>query len=142
MGTTHRGIGPGLRGPRPAGRPAGRGPARRGLASGPGSARVLPDKNALLARLPGDAQFELEPLVAEAMAWGERLRPHLADTIWLVQDALARGEHVLLEGAQGTLLDLDHGTYPYVTSLDPDRRRGLHRAAGSARSRSTRSSGS
>jgi adenylosuccinate synthase len=48
-----------------------------------------------------------------------RLRDHLDDTTWLVQKALARGEHVLLEGAQGTLLDLDHGSYPYVTSSNP-----------------------
>jgi len=52
-------------------------------------------------------------------AWGERLRPHIADTTALVQDALRRGDHVLLEGAQGTLLDIDHGTYPYVTSSSP-----------------------
>ena len=52
-------------------------------------------------------------------AWGERLRDHLDDTTWLVQAALARGEHVLLEGAQGTLLDLDHGSYPFVTSSNP-----------------------
>ncbi len=118
VGTTHRGIGPAY--------------ADRALRVGlrvedlvdeasfrARLARVLPDKNALLARLPGDAQFELEPLVAQAMAWGERLRPHLADTVWLVQEALARGDHVLLEGAQGTLLDLDHGSYPYVTSSNP-----------------------
>ena len=53
------------------------------------------------------------------LGWGERLRDHLDDTTWLVQDALARGEHVLLEGAQGTLLDLDHGSYPFVTSSNP-----------------------
>jgi adenylosuccinate synthase len=69
--------------------------------------------------MPGDERFEVEPLVEIAMAWGERLRPHLADTTWLVQDALRRGDHVLLEGAQGTLLDLDHGSYPYVTSSNP-----------------------
>jgi adenylosuccinate synthase len=118
VGTTHRGIGPayadralrvGLRVEDLVDEASFR--ARLG--------RVLPDKNALLARLPGDAQFELEPLVAQAMAWGERLRPHLADTVWLVQEALARGDHVLLEGAQGTLLDLDHGSYPYVTSSNP-----------------------
>ncbi len=81
--------------------------------------RVLPDKNALLDRMPGGEHFELEPLVEQAMAWGERLRPHLADTTWLVQDALRRGDHVILEGAQGTLLDLDHGSYPFVTSSNP-----------------------
>jgi len=77
--------------------------------------RVLPDKNAILAAM-GNGTFEIEPLVDEAAAWGERLRGHLDDATWLVQGALARGEHVLLEGAQGTLLDLDHGSYPFVTS--------------------------
>ena len=46
-------------------------------------------------------------------------RPHIADATWLVQDALRRRDHVLLEGAQGTLLDLDHGSYPFVTSSNP-----------------------
>jgi adenylosuccinate synthase len=77
--------------------------------------RVLDDKNATLARLDG-VSFELEALVEQAAAWGDRLEAHLDDTTWLVQAALARGEHVLLEGAPGTLLDLDHGSYPYVTS--------------------------
>jgi adenylosuccinate synthase len=81
--------------------------------------QILPDKNLLLGAMPGGEQFEVEPLVGVAMGWGERLRPHLADTTWLVQDALRRGDHVLLEGAQGTLLDLDHGSYPYVTSSSP-----------------------
>jgi adenylosuccinate synthase len=63
--------------------------------------------------------FEVGPLVEQALAWGDRLRDHLDDTTWLVQAALARGEHVLLEGAQGTLLDLDHGSYPFVTSSNP-----------------------
>jgi adenylosuccinate synthase len=49
----------------------------------------------------------------------KRLGPHLDDSTWLVQDALRRGDHVLLEGAQGTLLDLDHGSYPFVTSSNP-----------------------
>src|SRR4051812_11853214 len=80
--------------------------------------RVLPDKN-LLLRSMGAEGFEVDALVAEAMGWGERLRDHLDDTTWLVQAALARGQHVLLEGAQGTLLDLDHGSYPYVTSSNP-----------------------
>ena len=80
--------------------------------------RVLPDKNLLLHSMGGEP-FEVDALVDEAASWGERLRDHLDDTTWLVQAALARGEHVLLEGAQGTLLDLDHGSYPYVTSSNP-----------------------
>jgi adenylosuccinate synthase len=77
--------------------------------------RLLPDKNVLLAVLGAEA-FDLDVLVERAAGWGERLAPHLDDTTWLVQTALARGEHVLLEGAQGTLLDLEHGSYPFVTS--------------------------
>jgi adenylosuccinate synthase len=81
--------------------------------------RVLPEKNALLEVLGAEARFEVEPLVEQALRWGDRLAPYMADGTWLVQDALARGDHVLLEGAQGTLLDLDHGSYPYVTSSSP-----------------------
>ncbi|HET7183008.1 MAG TPA: adenylosuccinate synthase [Candidatus Limnocylindrales bacterium] len=77
--------------------------------------QLVPDKN-LLLRSMGAAPFEVQELVDRAAAWGERLAAHLDDTTWLVQGALARGEHVLLEGAQGTLLDLDHGSYPFVTS--------------------------
>ena len=80
--------------------------------------RALPDKNLLLESM-GAAGFTVDALVDQAAAWGARLAPHLDDTTWLVQDALRRGDHVLLEGAQGTLLDLDHGSYPYVTSSNP-----------------------
>jgi len=98
--------------------------------------RALADKNLLLASMGADV-FEVEPLVEQCLAWGVRLAAHLDDTTWLVQDALRRGDHVLLEGAQGALLDLDHGSYPFVTSSNPVARAP---AAGSARSRSTRSS--
>jgi adenylosuccinate synthase len=77
--------------------------------------RVVPDKNLILASM-GQPAFEIDALVDLALGWGERLRDHLDDTTWLVQRALKRGEHVLLEGAQGTLLDIDHGSYPFVTS--------------------------
>ena len=80
--------------------------------------QVLPDKNLLLTGM-GAEPFEVEDLVDQAATWGERLADHIDDATWLVQAALARGEHVLLEGAQGTLLDLDHGSYPYVTSSNP-----------------------
>ena len=80
---------------------------------------MLPDKNLLLA-LDGRASRSRSTRSSTRRAgWGERLRDHLDDTTWLVQAALARGEHVLLEGAQGTLLDLDHGSYPFVTSSNP-----------------------
>jgi adenylosuccinate synthase len=81
-------------------------------------AMALAEKNALFA-IYGVPAFDADELANEAAAWGDELRPHITDTTVLVQDALAAGEHVLLEGAQGTLLDLDHGTYPYVTSSNP-----------------------
>jgi adenylosuccinate synthase len=79
---------------------------------------VLPDKNLLLAG-HGAESYRADALVELAAGWGRRLRDHLDDTTALVQEALRRGDHVLFEGAQGTLLDLDHGSYPYVTSSNP-----------------------
>jgi adenylosuccinate synthase len=60
----------------------------------------------------------LDPAIVydELRRYGERLRPHVTDTAALLHQAIRRGENVLLEGAQATLLDIDHGTYPYVTS--------------------------
>src|SRR5262245_47575375 len=65
--------------------------------------RVLPEKNALLEVLGAEARFEVGPLVEQALKWGDRLAPYMVDGTWLVQDALARGARVLLEGAQGPL---------------------------------------
>jgi adenylosuccinate synthase len=59
---------------------------------------------------------ELDRQVDDALSAGERLRPHVGDASRWVHDAIGAGKHVLFEGAQGTLLDVDHGTYPYVTS--------------------------
>ncbi len=82
--------------------------------------RLVPDKNAWLAQLGDKGRpFAVEALVETALSWGVRLRDQIADTTTLVQDALRAGDHVLLEGAQGTLLDLDHGSYPFVTSSNP-----------------------
>jgi len=82
--------------------------------------QVLREKNAVLAkiynRLPADADAIAEEYLEECLP---RLRPHIADTVGMVHDALDAGQHVLLEGAQATFLDLDHGTYPYVTSSNP-----------------------
>src|SRR5688500_194515 len=80
---------------------------------------ALAEKNAILRHVYGAPTFELDELVEQATAWGDALRPHITDTTRIVQDAIAAGEHVLLEGAQGTLLDIDHGTYPFVTSSSP-----------------------
>jgi len=78
-------------------------------------------KNALFEGLAASAgvewtPFDPERITAEAAALGERLSGRITDTTYLLHDALAEGRRVLLEGANATLLDVDHGTYPYVTS--------------------------
>jgi adenylosuccinate synthase len=72
--------------------------------------------NRLLQEHYGLEPLPVSEIVAESVALARRLRPHLTDGSELVARALAAGQTVLCEGAQGTLLDLDHGTYPYVTS--------------------------
>ena len=66
-----------------------------------------------------DPALDLHAMTEEYLTYGHRLEPHIADTARLCWDALDAGETVLFEGAQGTLLDLDHGTYPFVTSSNP-----------------------
>ncbi|MFN2471929.1 MAG: adenylosuccinate synthase [Gaiellaceae bacterium] len=80
---------------------------------------ALAEKNVWLERVYGVAPLELEGITGRAEGWAQRLRPSIADTSLLVHEALNDGRAVLLEGAQGTLLDLDHGTYPFVTSSNP-----------------------
>jgi adenylosuccinate synthase len=65
------------------------------------------------------ALIDVDDVVDRFVAHGERLRPFVCDTVGLLHDALDAGERLLLEGAQATFLDLDHGTYPYVTSSNP-----------------------
>jgi len=67
----------------------------------------------------GGDTFDVEEVVAAFVAYAERLTPYVADTVNLLHDARERGENILLEGAQATFLDIDHGTYPYVTSSNP-----------------------
>ena len=117
IGTTRRGIGPAY------GDRAWRTGIRMGDLLEPDLLRdrlaaALTEKNVLLATYGADA-FALDDLLHEALKWGSQLAWAITDTTALVQHALAAGEHVLFEGAQGTLLDLDHGTYPYVTSSNP-----------------------
>jgi adenylosuccinate synthase len=80
---------------------------------------VLREKNLILTKIYGRLPLEAEQIVEDSMRFAEQLRPHVADTSKLLHDGLAAGKHVMLEGAQGTLLDLDHGTYPFVTSSNP-----------------------
>lgn len=67
----------------------------------------------------GGSALDVEAIVAQFVELGARLAPYVGDTVSLLHDALEAGQHVLLEGAQATFLDLDHGTYPYVTSSNP-----------------------
>jgi adenylosuccinate synthase len=77
------------------------------------------EKNVWLERVYEIAPFDVEEIVETHLDLAARLGPYVADTSLLVDRALRRGERVLFEGAQGTLLDLDHGTYPFVTSSSP-----------------------
>lgn len=76
----------------------------------------LASKNELLVKIYNRAAVKTEDVVAELLSFGERLAPMVADTSLLLNKALDEGKTVLLEGGQGTLLDVDHGTYPFVTS--------------------------
>jgi len=67
----------------------------------------------------GGDTFDVEEVVTAFVAYAERLAPYVADTVNLLHDARESGENILLEGAQATFLDIDHGTYPYVTSSNP-----------------------
>ncbi len=77
---------------------------------------ALAEKNVWLERVYGVEPLELEELAERLEGCAQRMRPYIADTSLLVDRALHEGREVLLEGGQGTLLDLDHGTYPFVTS--------------------------
>jgi adenylosuccinate synthase len=78
---------------------------------------IVPHKNRLLAALSPQARaFDPAELFGEYRAHGEQLRPHVTDTALLLQEAVRDGRRVLFEAAQGSLLDVDHGTYPFVTS--------------------------
>ena len=73
----------------------------------------------MLPRIYNTLPMEPEEIIEEYLGYAERLRPHVADTSLLLHQAIRAGRNVLFEGAQGTLLDIDHGTYPFVTSSNP-----------------------
>ena len=80
---------------------------------------VLTDKNRVLQGFYGREPLDPEPIIESYLRAGEYIREYVTDTALLVNEAIKSGKRVLFEGAQGTLLDLDHGTYPYVTSSHP-----------------------
>jgi adenylosuccinate synthase len=80
---------------------------------------ALVEKNKVLPRVYNTLPMKAGEIVTEYLGYAERLRPHVTDTSLLIWTALRDGKQVLFEGAQGTLLDIDHGTYPFVTSSNP-----------------------
>ena len=118
IGTTGRGIGPAY----------GDKVARTGIRVqdllDPGILRqklelALREKNQVLAKVYNRRKIEVDEVVTEYLKYAEQLGPHIADTGLVLDSALRAGKVVLLEGSQGTLLDVDHGTYPFVTSSNP-----------------------
>jgi adenylosuccinate synthase len=118
IGTTGRGIGPAY----------GDKVARIGIRVAdlldPGIFRAklevaLREKNQVLVKVYNRKAIDIDEVCTEYAGYAERLTPHIADTRLVLNQALERGDNVLLEGSQGTLLDVDHGTYPFVTSSNP-----------------------
>lgn len=77
------------------------------------------ETNHLLTRLYSADPLDPEAIIPEYLAYARKITPYIGDASALLADALSQGKRILAEGAQGTLLDLDHGTYPYVTSSNP-----------------------
>ncbi len=80
---------------------------------------ILPEKNFLLEKFLGDQPFTFEEIFEPYREMGQRLKPLMANVSVLLQQAAQNGNNILFEGAQGTHLDIDHGTYPFVTSSNP-----------------------
>ena len=118
IGTTGRGIGPAY-----ADKVARTGIRVQDLFD-PGILRqkldlVLREKNQVLAKVYNRRGIDVDAVTTEYVGYGEKLRRHVADTSAVLNRALDEDKSVLLEGAQATLLDVDHGTYPFVTSSSP-----------------------
>jgi len=79
----------------------------------------LAEKNELLQKVYGQEPLDPEQVISEYTGYGQRLAPHVVDCSRVIHQAARSRKNILFEGAQGTLLDLDHGTYPYVTSSNP-----------------------
>jgi adenylosuccinate synthase len=111
IGTTSRGIGPAYEDKI----------ARRGIRIGDlndpsGLEQNIRDNVTARNRLVQDSTMDWKPVLAQLLSYAERIRPMIRDVSVLLTRAIADGQSILFEGAQGTLLDIDHGTYPYVTS--------------------------
>jgi adenylosuccinate synthase len=82
-------------------------------------AAALVEKNDLLEKLYDLATYTVDEIVDEYMGYAKRIKPMISDTSTVLNKALSADQWVFFEGAQGTLLDIDHGTYPFVTSSSP-----------------------
>ncbi|NJK60675.1 MAG: adenylosuccinate synthase [Oscillatoriales cyanobacterium SM2_1_8] len=80
---------------------------------------AIAQKNRILEKLYNLPPLDPEATIAQYAGYAERLRPHIIDASLKIDEAIRHRRNILFEGAQGTLLDLDHGTYPYVTSSNP-----------------------
>ena len=118
IGTTGRGIGPAYMDKT----------SRTGIRIGdllnldslaPRLEQALAFKNKVITKIYDGEALSLDDILEKCLSWGEKLRPYVRPTEQIVYDLLAQKRKILLEGAQGTLLDLDHGSYPYVTSSSP-----------------------
>ncbi|MEO7803699.1 MAG: adenylosuccinate synthase [Actinomycetota bacterium] len=79
----------------------------------------LREKNLLLTKIYGRLPIKMDAIIEEYLGFADRLQGYITDTVAAVHIGLEAGKNVLFEGAQGTLLDIDHGTYPFVTSSNP-----------------------
>ena len=80
---------------------------------------ILEHNNNIITKVYGGEPLSLDDVYSKCVTWADRLAPFFGRVERLIHERLAKGEVVLLEGAQGALLDLDHGTYPFVTSSNP-----------------------
>lgn len=81
--------------------------------------QALKIKNLQLTKLFDEEPLEFQPIYDQYLEFGQRMKPFVTDTSYLINEALDQNKKVLFEGAQGVMLDVDHGTYPYVTSSNP-----------------------
>jgi adenylosuccinate synthase len=80
---------------------------------------IVVEKNQLIEQVYGGEPLDAEAIIREYLGYAEVLRPYVTDTSVVLNDAIDEGKKVLFEGAQGVMLDIDQGTYPYVTSSNP-----------------------
>ena len=81
--------------------------------------RLVEEKNQIIRNVYGGEPLDAEAIIREYLGYAERLRPYVTDTSVVLNDAIDAGKNVLFEGAQGVMLDIDQGTYPFVTSSNP-----------------------